>query len=81
MKERNIMEIFVIIIGVIAVIILKALFETIRTKKDFNNSHFGMRVEILIDEYRQTNGEDPPNHLLPDIYRKARSELKKEGLI
>jgi len=67
------MEIFIFIVGAI---VIYALIKAFQTKKDFEDPLFQLKVEKYVSEYAAKHGEPPPNHLMPEIYKKAREELK-----
>ena len=69
------------LIGIVLVIaVIYALFQTFRTKKDLEDPIFQLKVEKYICEYAIEHGEPPPNHMMPEIYKKVRKELKEMGL-
>ncbi len=65
---------------IVAAVIIYALFQAFRTKKDFEDPIFELKVEKYVSEYAAEHGEPPPNHLMPEIYKKARKELKEQGM-
>jgi len=70
------MELIGIIIGAV---IIYALFQAFRTKKQFEDPLFELKVEKYVSEYAAEHGEPPPNHMMPEIYKKVRKELKEMG--
>lgn len=64
-----------IILGIVGVIVVFALVQAFRTKKNLEDPIFRLKVERYVSEYAAKHGEPPPDHMMPEIYKKARKEL------
>lgn len=70
------MGLFTYILLIIGAVVVWALFNAIRTNRDLNDPVFRLKVEVLVGKYIQQHGVQPPDHLMPEIYKQARKELR-----
>ena len=71
------MELIVSILLIVGAVVVYALFQAIRTRKDFEDPEFQLKIDVLVGQYVAEHGHEPPDHEMPRIYKTARKELRK----